>query len=227
MLAGQNNWKNLIYQFMLLFHNRKVNNMKTNIKIYLSGALTFMLLAVTSHAIIEQETVSAGLSDEYFAIGTSDRLPLGTGSGVSFHGDWSVHDWGITLTAINGTMGIQYFFVEMGYGDLVNSASIFAVLNPFASAKHDEPFIWGSLDIPLDTSIYLGFQLGGNYDPIQFGWVELFYDGDTVQALNSATDRDGIGIYVGKYETAAIPEPSTLLLLLIGAPFLRRRKQSG
>ncbi len=144
--------------------------------------------------------------------------------GVGIDMEWSLHDWGLTLTAVNGLAGIGSHFVEMNYGNLVNHASILAITNPLASGSFGSTSIWGSVDLPVNTSVYLGFQLDASHGP-EFGWVELFYDGSTVQALNSATDRDGIGIYVGKFETAAIPEPSTLLLLLIGAPFLRRRKQ--
>ena len=116
----------------------------------------------------------------------------------------------------------------MSYGELVNATSTALIFSPFVDNSSGAK---NNLDLPLNTSVYLGFHLKAD-DPIfrineddkaEFGWVELFYDGTTIQTLNSATDRDGIGIYVGKFETAAIPEPSTLLLLLIGAPFLRRK----
>jgi len=88
-----------------------------------------------------------------------------------------------------------------------------------------------SITMNSDDSFYLGFWIdhGVSSGPDAgdvFGWAELMYDGDTLHLLDSAAENDGVGIYAGQYQQ--VPEPSSVLLLTIGAGgilFYRRSKQ--
>lgn len=71
-----------------------------------------------------------------------------------------------------------------------------------------------NLDMPS------GYELGTAY----YGWVGLHVDGEDITLLGSYVDLDGNAVIAGKYESA-IPEPSNVLLLLVGCATLMLRRE--
>jgi hypothetical protein len=77
-------------------------------------------------------------------------------------------------------------------------------------------------------SFYLGVNTGKGFDPFPprnlYGWVQLQNTGGSLTMLGNAMSYQGTGIVIGT--TQAIPEPSSLTLLLGGfaTSFWRRRR---
>jgi len=143
------------------------------------------------------------------------------GAGVEGGGQCEVDGWWTRLDAIGGTIGIAFRFFEVNYGDLIDW-DLAEASAPFADNVTAE---YGSLLLNYDEPVYLGFRLGGaDYCPAaEYGWAQLYFDGDVVSVLSSATERTGLGIYAGT--GMAIPEPATAGLLMIGAGVLAWRRR--
>ena len=188
------------------------------------GLITWIALQIPSYAfpIVEWNTVDISYSiynenDVLFSLFTEATTG---GAGVSGGGLREADGWWSTLDANSSTIGISLRFFEVNYGDLIDW-DLAESSAPFADNITAE---YGSLLLDYDQSIYLGFRLGGaDYSPdIEYGWAQLYFDGDAVSVLSSATERTGLGIYAGT--GTAIPEPATAGLLLIGAVGLAWRR---
>ncbi len=146
-----------------------------------------------------------------------NRIGVSGGGQRDGAGQWT------TLEANALAVGMEYRFFEAEYGDVIDSC--FA-----ASAAAFADSVTGECeDLYFDAGqrIYLGFRLGSNenFPYAEYGWAELYFDGNVVSILSSATERTGLGIFAGTGQ--AIPEPATAGLLLLGAAGLvrgRRRK---
>lgn len=146
-----------------------------------------------------------------------------TGAGVSGGADQNLSGLWVTLMAYSTTLGIAHRWFEVDYGELINGDTALAS-DAFADNMTPEH---GSLHLDYGQVLYLGFRLGGTdfLPDTQYGWAELYFDGDTVSVTASATERTGLGIYAGT--GTAIPEPATAGLLLIGAAGLAWRKRKA
>lgn len=81
-----------------------------------------------------------------------------------------------------------------------------------------------SIVISQGESVYLGCasQSATMTDPTTCGWIELGLDGEgALTVIRSAWDRDGDPIRVG-----STPEPSSVLLLLVGGALLALRRRA-
>ena len=189
------------------------------------GFITWIALQNPSYAfpIVEWNTVdiSYSLYDgnnvlfSLFAEGTTG------GAGVSGGGLREADGWWTRLDADSSTIGIALRFFEVNYGDLIDW-DLAEASAPFADNITAE---YGSLLLNYDEPVYLGFRLGGAYycPAAEYGWAQLYFDGDVVSVLSSATERTGLGIYAGT--GMAIPEPATAGLLMIGAGVLAWRRR--
>ena len=120
-----------------------------------------------------------------------------------------------------GTVGIAYRWFAVGYGELIDFG-LAASSDPFADNITSE---YGSIHLDSDQPFYLGFRLGGpDYPETEYGWAELLYNGTAISVFSSATERTGVGIYAGT--GMAVPEPSTIGLLSIGALCLACRRRN-
>jgi hypothetical protein len=188
------------------------------------GLITWIALPIPSYAfpIVEWNTVDISYSiynqnDVLFSIFTEATTG---GAGVSGGGLREADGLWTTLDANSSTIGISLRFFEVNYGDLI-ARDLAEASAPFADNITAE---YGSLLLHYDQSIFLGFQLGGaDYCPeIEYGWAQLYFDGESVSVLASATERTGLGIYAGT--GTAIPEPATAGLLLMSAVGLAWRR---
>lgn len=81
----------------------------------------------------------------------------------------------------------------------------------------------GSFTLKEGEHVYLGFAHANYYTPddTMYGWAEVALDENGVlYAVNSMTDLTGASVIVGD-----IPEPSSALLLLLGAAALSLRRR--
>ncbi len=150
------------------------------------------------------------------------------GEGATVWGILSLDPGGswIELTANNGTAGISHQWFEVDYEEPVTTGTA-DISNPLLISKYATPPEFGTIHLDLNQSFYLGFQLGGyagDVGMLEFGWVELLFDGTDVTALSSATERTGVGIYAGT--GTPIPEPATVALILLGTAGLAWRRQT-
>ena len=186
-----------------------------------AAASLALLLAATpiwAFPVVEWNTVNLSYSIVYndvvgFSLSTE---ALTGGAGVEGGGQCEVDGWWTRLDAVGGTIGIAFHFFEVNYGDLIDW-DLAEASAPFADNVTAE---YGSLFLNYDEPVYLGFRLGGAYycPAAEYGWAQLYFDGDMVSVLSSATERTGLGIYAGT--GVAIPEPATAGLLIIGAGVL-------
>jgi hypothetical protein len=131
----------------------------------------------------------------------------------------------VELTANDATMGISHQWFEIGFGEPITLGTA-AASNPLLLSTTGNPPQFGTVRLYLDQPFYLGLQLGGyaaDGSYLEFGWVELYFDGTDVAATASATERTGAGIYAGT--GVAIPEPASSALLLLGGLALLCRRR--
>ncbi|HHX99005.1 MAG: PEP-CTERM sorting domain-containing protein [Kiritimatiellia bacterium] len=171
-----------------------------------------------SFPVIEWNTVDLTYSTDGWSVGFQLRT-LGSDGSLAYcwgNGERETDGWWTTLSQQNALAGIAFRFFEVDYGELIDfdlsDSSTIVFGND--SATHD-PFL-----LNWDQPVYLGFRLGwpeieSGPSSAEYGWAELYFDGDTVSVLGSATERTGLGIYAGT--GTLIPEPATAGLLLLGA----------
>ena len=139
---------------------------------------------------------------------------------------WGLRDaeqqW-TTLEANALAVGMTYRFFETDYGAAIDWVHAEAAA-AFADSLTGES---NGLYFDVGQTIYLGFRLGNNtqFPYAEYGWAQLYFDGDRVSILSSATERTGLGIVAGTGQ--AIPEPATTGLLLLGAAALAGRRRKG
>jgi hypothetical protein len=165
--------------------------------------------------VVEWNTVRYVGLPESFALFT--EIPSAGAMGASIQGilTYDSGDLWAEMDVETGTIGVAHKWFIMEYGELMDAVSA-ETANPFAIIYFSD-IEYYSAQLDLNQPFYLGFQLGSTeYFPnyAQYGWVELLYDGNTINYVSSATERTGLGIYVGT--GTAIPEPSSLGLLAIG-----------
>ena len=185
---------------------------------FLSGTNVLAMQVVEWNTVsINYETVNAP------SISFGLYTQMGVGSGAAVFGDGQIDMDGLwtTLDAYGGTLGIAHRWFVVDYGELIDWDTALAS-DAFADTMTAE---YESLQLDYGQSLYLGFRLGGSdfLPSIQYGWVELYFDGYEVSVLSSATERTGLGIYAGT--GTAVPEPATTGLLLMGALALVWRKR--
>ena len=180
-----------------------------------AASLTLLLAATPTWAfpVVEWNTVNLSYNSGTFTLSTE---ALTGGAGVEGGGQCEVDGWWTRLDAVGGTIGIAFRFFEVNYGELIDW-DLAEASAPFADNVTAE---YGSLLLNYDEPVYLGFRLGGAYycPAAEYGWAQLYFDGDVVSVLSSATERTGLGIYAGT--GVAIPEPATAGLLILGAGVL-------
>ena len=186
-----------------------------------AAASLTLLLATTplwAFPVVEWNTVNLSYNNGTFTLSTE---ALTGGAGVFCRGHYQEDGWGIILDADSSTIGIALRFFEVNYGDLIDW-DLAEASAPFADNITAE---YGSLFLNYDEPVYLGFRLGGAYycPAAEYGWAQLYFDGDVVSVLSSATERTGLGIYAGT--GMAIPEPATAGLLILGASVLACRRR--
>jgi len=138
---------------------------------------------------------------------------------TSVFGEIDVADQVATLTFTSTSLdgGSEWFLTNFGdaFAQDTVEAGQFETLVDFANAG-----FFGSLTVDVNESFFLGVNTG---DRSVFGWGEFLIDenGDLI-LLDNAVAYNADGIFVG--QSVAIPEPSSGLLLLIGASLCLSRR---
>ena len=184
-----------------------------------AGIMVATVFTVTAQAfpIIEWNTVSLtygieNMVQSHFGLHTENRD--GDGASILGAGESEASGLWTILTATDGTAGISQWWFPVQYGELIDIDSL-TPDDPLAIINISQ-IDFGSIQLNSTEPFYLGFCVGyPQWDYADYGWVELLFDGETVSAVSSATERTGLGIYAGT--GTAIPEPTTAGLLLIGA----------
>ena len=148
--------------------------------------------------------------------GTGVLLELLSGPGPAF-----------SLQADNMTAGIIHMWFATQYGAAVDESAMAGA--DFLARSDTMEF--GSIGVPLNQIFYLGFRLDGPPSPDYphppsyyiYGWAALLWNGTTLALVDSAAETTGVGIYAGTYD--AIPEPTTVGLLLAGLAILAVRRR--
>ena len=115
------------------------------------------------------------------------------------------------------TIGIGHRWYESWQGCWFD-AQYAASAVPFASNYGD--YFEGSMQIMPFQPFYLAYKLSEEKGS-EFGWAKLMYDMDDLSLLDSAQEDQGVGIIVGT--TTALPEPSTIGMLLAALALLIRK----
>ena len=132
-------------------------------------------------------------------------------------------------------------WMQVAIGDIIdqmtfeNAITVFSNgLAPFESGRVQTPIsvsgnqniylAFVSYSVYLDTAAPTGYSIDKSNPYL--GWVGLNVNRGTVSLIGSYVDLDGTPIIAGQY-ASAIPEPSSVLLLLVGGAVLglRRRKR--
>ena len=182
-----------------------------------TGIFLALFLAHSSAAlalpVIEWSTVNLTYSTDGLSAGFQLQS-VGSGGALAYcwgGGAREPDGWWTTLSQENALAGIAFRFFEVDYGELVDFGLSESSDIVFGNdrATHD-PY-----QFDYDETVYLGFRLGWpEYNTAEYGWAQLYFDGDTLSVLGSATEQTGLGIYAGT--GTAIPEPATTGLLLLG-----------
>lgn len=185
---------------------------------YIAVLIIMVLLGTKSQAIpvIEWNTVS--FNSNYGGFSFFTEFPYSGRDGASIWGVLTLDPGGswADLDAESGTIGVAHKWFIMDYDNLIDSRAT-ETAEPFATIYFSN-IEFHSAILNVNQPFYLGFQIGSTeFTPyqVQYGWVELLFDGDSLNYVSSATERTGLGIYAGT--GTAVPEPSTIGLLSIGA----------
>lgn len=123
-------------------------------------------------------------------------------------------------------------------GDIINDVLFESSSQVFFSQREGAVVGNGSASVQKDSPFYLAVKAEGfDWDTLfaddayvltgdaRYGWVELAVDasGD-LKVMSSAWDLDGGAMYVGG---GAVPEPSSVLLMLLGLTGLSLRRKKG
>jgi hypothetical protein len=128
----------------------------------------------------------------------------------------------LTPTLSSADEESDWYFVHPG--DIFSTGSIadnsFPLLMDFTTvpATYGQPLAVGTDDFYLGVRTGVGYSFNGFYHlphRTVYGWVHLQSMGGTLTMLGNVMSYDSSGIIVGT--TTVVPEPSTLLLLGIGA----------
>ena len=173
--------------------------------------------------VVEWNTVSGGGGRANFGLytdltGSSDAGIEGTTTPNDLLGN-------ILLLTEGGTVACAHSWFPVIYGSLVDEAA-WQTATDFLADIGDS-YDLGSLTLTPGEALYSGFRLDAyGFPPYipEYGWAELFYDGTTISVVSSATERTGLGIYAGT--GMAIPEPSSMGLLAMGALCVAWRRSS-
>ena len=122
------------------------------------------------------------------------------------------------LHAETYTVGVGHRWYESWQGCWFD-APYAASTVPFASNHGD--YFEGSMQIMPFQPFYLAYALGEIEERSEFGWAMFMYDMDDLLLLDSAQEDQGVGIIVGT--TTALPEPSTIGMLLAALALLIRK----
>lgn len=171
--------------------------------------------------VVEWDTVGISyavnnLTEVYFTLGTASAYFTGVGT-------QEIDGWWTVLYGYGGTVGISHKWFEVEYGDLVDW-DLSESADPFAGI---DPPVGGSIHLNYGETAYLGYRLGGttSFPDAEYGWVELYFDGNEVSVVSSAIERTGLGIYAGM--GVAVPEPAAMGLLGAGVLALIWRKRKS
>lgn len=164
-------------------------------------------------------------SDGIMDFTISYRFPnTSTGSGVIWQANLSPFA-GSAMT--NGVVGYQGAFVRYAFalsnGTLINAASPFSTATQVVLGSRylsgGTPMFYGGFaaggpngSVPPGTFAFAGFRFTAA-DGTHFGWINLAVDAGTITFMGAAFESiAGTAISAG-----AIPEPSTLAMLALGA----------
>ena len=204
-------------------------------KVIVKFTLLLMLSAsAVSGQVVEDTNINVSASSGGFSLIVFQGLEFGMNgdpTGVS----GSVMVAGTTATLLFDNTGLDEgsdWFATNQSDPFTRATIDGGQFNPLV-AQADNGFLFGSLDVEVDESFFLGVNTGNGFvDEIDFepnrqhfGWGEfLINQNGELQLLDSAVAYNQNGIIIG--ENVAIPEPSSgVLMLLVAAVIssLRRR----
>jgi hypothetical protein len=121
------------------------------------------------------------------------------------------------LQSIDGTIGINHVWFYTNLNDTFDINYV-TTNNAFFGTTTSQQIINTSIDTPF----YLSFWIGGdsNASPSGgfYGWSKIERVASGLVLLDSAIAPNGLGIIVGT--PSPIPEPSTVILMILGLPIL-------
>ena len=204
------------------------------LKVIVKFTLLLMLSASpVSGQVVEDTNINVNASAGAFALIVFQGLEFGMNgdpTGVS----GSVLVTGTTATLLFSNTGLDEGsdWFATNQSDPFTRGTIDAGQFSPLVAQADNGFLFGSLDVEVDESFFLGVNTGNGFvDEIDFepnrqhfGWGEfLVNQNGELQLLDSAVAYNQNGIFIG--ENVAIPEPSSGVLILVGAAVLPSRRR--
>ena len=135
----------------------------------------------------------------------------------------------IWMSDVGDYMEMCCAWMQVAVGDLIDESFVRSRDSYFYRRNlYGDEILRSDYDIvfPQEGEVFLGVAVARNYDkPLEvlYGWVQFHREPDgQVSLVTSALDLTGNGIVVG-----VTPEPSAVLLLLVGCALLALRRQRG